>query len=91
MSNARLFELLATMEQMEKEMNSMRLAVWDELERVQPQVASEVLSLFTTREAAALWVTSSRNGHPSPARRFVDGNVEELVTNLRRAVHGISA
>ena len=84
--------MLLTLEQKEKEVGSFRLAVWDELARVEPQLASEVLRLLSTREAAALWVTSSRrDSRPSPARQVVEGEVEDVVTRLQRSAHGLSA
>lgn len=92
MSNTRLSDLLLTLEQKENEISSFRLAVWDELERDQPQIASEILSLLSTREAAALWVTSSRLGSlPSPARLIVEGEVENVLTRLLKTAHGFSA
>lgn len=92
MSNSRLSEMLAALEQAEKEMNSLRLVIWDELASFEPQLAEEVLGFFSTREAAALWVTSSRTvSQSSPARQVVEGKVEEVVARLRRSVHGFSA
>lgn len=92
MSESRLSEMLLALEQKEQETSSLRLVIWDELARLEPQLATEALGLFSTRDAAALWVTSSRMGsQSSPARQVVEGKVEEVAARLRRSAHGFSA
>ena len=92
MTDTQLSRLIAAYEQLATELHSHRLEVWDELVRVAPEVASEILDLFTTRDAAAIWVTASRNeAQASPAKLIVEGNLADVVARIRRAAHGFSA
>ena len=92
MSDIQLSRLIDAYEQLATDLHSRRLEVWDELARVAPEVASEILDLFANRDAAAIWVTKSRDGvQASPAKLVVEGNMTEVVARIRRAAHGFAA
>ena len=92
MPDTQLSRLIETYEQLATELHSRRLDVLDELARVAPEITSEILDLFTTRDAAAVWVTASRNGaQASPAKLIVEGNLADVVARIQRAAHGFSA
>lgn len=91
MFNARLAQMVKVYEQLENELIKHRFAVWEELARVEPDLASEVLQLFATRDAAARWASSSGGDQPSPAKRVGEGDAAEVLAMVRRAAHGFSA
>ena len=92
MSETQLLRLIETYEHLATELHSHRLEVWDELVRVAPEVASEILDLFTTRDAAAIWATASLKGaQVSPAKLIVEGNLADVMARIQRAAHGFSA
>ena len=91
MTDSQLMTLIAGFEKLENELNDRRMLVWDELVRVAPDVASEVLQFFGSKHVAMKWVTtSSPSGELSPAKQISQGDAVEVLARLRRAAHGIA-
>ena len=55
----------------------------------EPDLAAEILQLFSTVEAASRWATS-RSGDldESPADRVADGRAAEVLSLVRKTAHG---
>ena len=86
-----LTQLVGAYEQLEEELETRRFALWDELAKAEPELASEILQLFSTREAAARWVTSSTKPKCSPMRHAAEGRAAEVLVRVRRTAHGFGA
>ncbi len=91
MRHTALAQLVEAYEQSEEEHESRRYAIWDELAKAEPELASEILQLFSTREAAARWVTSSTKSKDSPMRHAAEGRAAEVLAKVRRTAHGFAA
>lgn len=91
MSHTELALLVEAYERSEEELEAGRLAIWDELAKAEPELASGVLQLFSTREAAARWITSSTKSRDSPMRHVVEGRAAEILLKVRRTAHGFAA
>lgn len=64
-------------------------AVWAALVKAEPELAAEVLQLFSTVEAAASWATSSSGGPDgSPAQHVAEGRAPEVLSRVRKTAHG---
>lgn len=83
--------LVEAYEQSELEQKSRRSAIWDELAKAEPELASEILQLFSTPEAAAGWITSSMMSKDTPMRQIVEGRAAEVLETVRRVAHGSAA
>lgn len=88
MHHTALAQLVEAYEQSEDELEARRFAIWDELAKAEPELASEILQLFSTREAAARWVTSSTKSNDSPMRDAAEGRAAEVLVRVRRTAHG---
>ena len=91
MRHTALARLVEGYERSEEELEARRFAIWDELAKAEPQLASEILQLFSTREAAARWVTSSTKSQDSPMRHAAEGRAAEVLVRVHRTAHGLGA
>lgn len=91
MRHTALAGLVEAYERAEEELEARRFAIWDELAKAEPELASAILQLFSTREAAARWVTSSRKSKDSPMRRAAEGRAAEVLVRVQRTAHGFGA
>ena len=66
------------------------IAVWTELAKAEPELAVEILQLFSTVEAAARWVTSPSDRRDSPAQYVAEGRAAEVLSMVRKAAHGFA-
>ena len=67
------------------------LAVWQALSRADPELATEIISLFSTVEAAAAWATSDLDHiDGSPAHQVAEGKSAEVLARVRKAAHGFA-
>lgn len=89
MDNSELKVALIAHDQARRDVRSGALAVWELLAKADPQLAAEILQVFSTVEAAATWVTSDLDGFDgSPASQVAEGRSAEVLTRVRRAGHG---
>lgn len=89
MSNSELRVLVDAYERAETVAETSSLAVWRALEKAEPDLATEILQLFSTVEKAADWVTKSHSGlDASPARLISQGRADLVVEVVRKAAHG---
>jgi hypothetical protein len=89
MSQAELLRLVEEHERAEKRLEASGVAVWDVLVKVEPELASEILQLFSTVDAAARWVVSSpKESAGSPARCVAEGRAGEILSKVRKTAHG---
>lgn len=59
------------------------------LSRADPELAAEILQVFSDVEAAADWATSELDDFEgSPAQQAAEGRTPEVLARLRKAVHG---
>lgn len=86
-----LARLVEAYERSEEELEARRFAIWDELAKAEPELASEIIQLFSTREAAARWVTSSTKSKDSPMRHAAEGRAGDVLIRVRRTTHGFGA
>jgi hypothetical protein len=93
MTHAELLHLVEAYERAAIEFGARSgLAVWAEVVDAEPQLASEILQLFATDDAAARWVTgSSDETGCSPARHIADGRSAQVLSIVRSAAHGFCA
>lgn len=91
MSHVELQKLLNHQLQTPAEADSYRRAVWVALASAEPELAAEILGLFATVDAAAVWVTTpSTDAQTSPAQRIVAGQAEQIREALRKTAHGFA-
>ena len=67
------------------------IAVWTALAKAEPELAAEILQLFSTVEAAARWATNSDDPAGSPAQQVAEGRAPDVLAKVRRAIHGFVA
>ena len=93
MSHAELLHLVEAYERAEIEFGTRGgLAVWVEVVDAEPELASEILQLFATDDAAARWVAgSSDETGCSPARHIAEGRAAHVLSIVRSAAHGFCA
>lgn len=92
MSHAELLQLVEAHDRAANEIEANRLAVWAGLVKAEPELASEILKLFSTEHAAAKWVTgASKDTMSSPARHVAEGRAAYVISRLRSAAHGFGA
>jgi hypothetical protein len=66
------------------------IAVWTSLAKAQPELAAEILQLFSSVEAAARWATTSSGDlDGSPALRVAEGRVAEILSRVRKTTYGL--
>ena len=91
MHHAELSRLVSAFERSEKELEASHLIIWGELVKAEPELASEILQLFSTIHAAARWATSSlKEPGGSPARHAAEGRAAEIMAKVRSAAHGFA-
>lgn len=91
MSHMELLHQVEAHELAEKKLGDGRLAVWAALVNAEPDLASEILQLFSTDDAAARWVTSSsKEANCSPARQIAEGHAADILSRVRSAAHGFA-
>ena len=89
MNNSELKHALKAHEQAIRNVRSEALAVWEALSRADPELAAEIVQFFSDVEAAAAWATSDLDDlDGSPAYQVAEGRTVEVLTRLRKAVHG---
>ena len=92
MDNLELKNALKVHDQAKKDVRSGALAVWEALSREDPELAAEILQLFSTVEAAANWATSDLDDiDGSPAYQVAEGRSAEVLSRVRKAGHGFAA
>jgi hypothetical protein len=92
MDPANLLLLIEAHEKVEQELKASSLTVWAGLSEIEPELAREVLHLFSTVNAAAGWVSTPVGGNGmSPAREAAEGRVAEVFERVRRAAYGFVA
>jgi hypothetical protein len=91
MDTRELKDALKAYHQARKAVRSEALAVWEALTRADPELASEVMQLFSSVEAAAVWATSDLDDFGgSPADEVADGKSAEVLARLRKTAHGFA-
>jgi len=89
MNHPNLLRLLEAHERAERELQVSSLAVWAALVDAEPELAADILRLFSTVEAASRWAASSfRALGGSPARLAAEGRAAEIVSRLHKTDHG---
>lgn len=89
MSHSELRVLVDAYERAETIAETSSLAVWRALEKSEPDLATEILQLFSTVEEAADWATRSNSGlDASPARLIAQGRENAVAEIVRKAAHG---
>ena len=89
MSNSKLRELVDAHERAETAAQTSSLAVWRAVVEAEPDLAAEILQLFSTVEKAADWATKSHRGlDASPARLIAQGRADAVAEIVRKAAHG---
>ena len=74
------------------ELNSRRHAVWTALVQAEPELARNILELFSNPESAARWVCADLRGlQSSPARAVAEGRAADVLTIIKKAAHGFPA
>lgn len=89
MNHPELLKLIESHELLSKELEASSLVVWAALARAEPELAGEILRLFSTVNAAAHWVTdpdSELGG--SPAREAAEGRSAEIMSRVQKTNHG---
>lgn len=65
------------------------MAVWTTLAKAEPELAAEILRLFSTVEAAASWVSTPVDDlEGSPAQLIAEGRASEIISMVRKTAHG---
>ena len=91
MNNSELKHTLKAHDQAKRKVISEALAVWEALSRADPELAAEIIQLFSTVEAAAAWVTSDLDDFDgSPAHQVAEGRSAEVLARVRKAAHGFA-
>ena len=87
--------LMALVEQYEVVNNALdaqRRRVWNAIEAVEPELAEELLRLFSTPEAVSIWLLqASRGSQPCPAKAIAEGGGAEVLERVLRTLHGSAA
>ena len=92
MSHAELLQLVEAHDRAANERGASGLAVWAAVVKTEPELASEILQLFATDDAAAKWVSgSSTETECSPARHIAEGRSAYVLLKVRSAAHGFGA
>ena len=91
LDNSELIHALKAHDQAKRNVRSEALAVWEALSRASPELAAEIIQMFSTVEAAAAWATSDLDDFDgSPAYQVADGKSEEVLARVRKAAHGFA-
>jgi hypothetical protein len=92
MDSSPLKSALMQHDQASRHGRSAALSVWEALSKADPELAAEILHLFSTVEAAANWVTSDLDeANGSPAYQVAEGRSAEVLSRLRKAAHGFAS
>jgi hypothetical protein len=88
MNNLELKIALRAHDKAKRNVRSEALAVWKALSKADPELAAEIMQLFSDVETAAAWATSDLdNFDGSPAHQVAEGRTAEVLARLRKAVH----
>lgn len=91
MDNSELKNALRAHDQAKMDVRLEALAVWEALSRADPELAAEIIQVFSTVEAAAAWATSDLdNFDGSPAYQVAEGKSAEVLSRVRKAAHGFA-
>lgn len=91
MDNSELINALKAHERAKGDVRSEALAVWEALSRADPELAAEIIQLFSTVEAAAAWATSDLDDFArSPAYQVAEGKSADELSRVRKAAHGFA-
>ena len=91
MDNLELKHALKAHDQAKKKVRSEALAVWEALSRADPELAAEIIQLFSSVEAAAAWSTSDLDEFDgSPAYQVAEGKSAEVQARVRKAANGFA-
>lgn len=91
MESSELKNALKAHDQAIRNVSLAALAVWESLSRADPELAAEMIQLFSTVEAAAAWATSDLDDlDGSPAYQVAEGKSAEVLTRVRRAAQGFA-
>jgi len=89
MDHPELLRLVEAHERAEKELQVSGLVVWAALEKAEPELAADILRLFSTTDAAARWTASSFSElGGSPARHAAEGRAATVMSSVRKTDHG---
>lgn len=92
MDNSKLLGALGAHERAVREAEVSGIAVWTALAKNNPELAAEILQLFSTIEAATHWATASSGDlGDSPARLVAEGRAAEILTKVRKTAQGFAA
>lgn len=87
--------LMAQVQQYELANNALdaqRRRVWNVIETVEPGLAGELLQLFSTPDAASLWLLKDSGANqPCPAKAIAEGGAAEVRERVLRTLHGSAA
>ncbi len=89
MHHQELLRLVEAHERADKELQASDFAVWAALVKAEPELAADILRLFSTADAAARWAASpfSELGG-SPARHTAEGRADTIMSSVRKTDHG---
>lgn len=91
MDISELKNALKAHDQAKRNVRSEALAVWEALSMAYPELAAEIIQLFSTVEAAAAWVTADPDDFDgSPAYQVAEGKSAEVLARVRQAAHGFA-
>ena len=89
MDNSQLKNALKAHDEAKRNVRSGALAVWEALSKADPELAAEILQLFSTVEAAATWFTSDLDDfNGSAAHQVAEGRSADVLSRVRKAAHG---
>jgi len=92
MEHDQLLKAVAAEEAGAGERNACRQAVWTALVQAEPELARDILELFSNSQSAARWVCADLRGlQSSPARAVAEGRAADVLTTVQKAAHGFSA
>lgn len=92
MESTKLLSIVEEHERTERVFAGSCLAVWTAVSEAEPELAAELLLLFSTVPAAALWITSLLpDVGASPARLVAQGRAEDVLSRIRQTMHGFVA
>jgi len=89
MDHQNLLRLVEAHERAEKELDASALAVWEALVIAEPDLAADILRMFSTTQAAARWAACSfRELGGSPARSAAEGRAATVMSVVLKTDHG---
>lgn len=91
METSNLKDALNALYQAKTIVRAKELEVWTALSSTNPELAAEILQLFSTVDAAAAWATSDLHDcYASPEGQVAEGRSADVLTWIRKAAQGFA-